>query len=504
MIREERLLAVANVVLMKIFGGLNISAGTLSAVLEAHGHRCLTIYFKEYVCRPSTALDDVEVADNCVFIVGKGRDALTNCYKPITDKEIQLLFDVFREFKPDLVGFSLVTQMLPAAAKLSNLIREQFDVPIVWGGMGPTIEPERCLRDADIVCLGEGDGAMLDLADAVDRGEIQPDIENLWVKRNGHIRKNPVRPLIQDLDALASPSYDPHNIIFINENALRRNTYLPNMAGLYPIMTSRGCPFACYFCSNDLCRKMYKGQKYVRRRSPENVIEELKRAMAIHDLEWVLFYDDVFVFDKGWVSRFAEMYKSEIGLPFWCYSYPTFTDEETFRILRDCGLKCVTCGIQTGSQRILRELFNRPTSREKILEAGRTFSRLGIDCYYDLITSIPGETEEDCRETLDLLLAMPRPFKVMLGINELVLYPGYEVTRIVEERNLSGQRDEKMTSFYNRLYLMCETRIPGFAIRALSRIGFLRNHPRLLEVLLPANASFPAFMAGGIAASLEE
>jgi radical SAM superfamily enzyme YgiQ (UPF0313 family) len=238
---------------------------------------------------------------------------------------------------------------------------------------------------------------------------------------------------------------------------------------------------------------MYKGQKYVRRRSPENVIEELKLAVSMYNLDWVLFYDDVFVFDKEWIRRFAEMYKKEIGLRFWCYSHPTFTDEETFRILRDSGLKCITCGLQTGSQRILRELFNRPTSREKIIEAGRMFRRLGIDCYYDLITGIPGETEQDCRETLDLLLAMPRPFKVMFGINELVLYPSYEITRIIEERNLSGQRDEKMTAFYNRLYLMCETRIPGFAIRALSRLGFLKNHPRLVEALLPPYASLPPY-----------
>jgi len=401
---------------------------------------------------------------------------------------------VLREFEPDLVGFSLVTQMLPTAAKLSEIIREHFDVPIVWGGMGPTVEPERCLQHVDIVCIGEGDEAMLDLANAVDRGEIQTNIENVWMKQNGHIHRNQVRPLIQDLDTLSLPSYDPRDIIFINDDTLHRDTYLPNMPGLYPIMTSRGCPFSCNFCSNQICRKMYRGQKYVRRRSPENVIEELRRAVTTHDLEWVLFYDDVFVFDKEWIRRFAEMYKKDVRLPFWCYSHPAFTDEETFRILRDCGLKCLTCGIQTGSQRVLRELFNRPTSREKILESGRMFKRLGIDCYYDLITGIPGETEEDCRETLELLLAMPRPFKIMLGINELVLYPSYELTRIIEERNLKGKRDGKLTAFYNRLFLMCETRIPRFAIRAMSRIEFLKNHPRLLEVLLPPNVSFPAFM----------
>ena len=89
-----------------------------------------------------------------------------------------------------------------------------------------------------------------------------------------------------------------------------------------------------------------------------------------------MFYDDVFTVHPRWLDQFLPRYKAEIGLPFWCYSYPTTHDRELLQKLKDAGCVAITMGVQSGSERILREYFNRPTKSERVIAAAE---EIGMD-----------------------------------------------------------------------------------------------------------------------------
>ena len=160
------------------------------------------------------------------------------------------------------------------------------------GGIHATAKIEESLRYADIVCVGEGEETTLELVKKVENAQDYYGIPNLCFNVDGKIKKNPVRPLIQDLDSLPFIDYDldehyvmdrdESRLLKIDEGLLERispgfpdknKTFLPT----YKTMITRGCPHRCAYCGNSQLRRMYQGQKYFRRRSNENMIEELRK-----------------------------------------------------------------------------------------------------------------------------------------------------------------------------------------------------------------------------------
>jgi radical SAM superfamily enzyme YgiQ (UPF0313 family) len=130
---------------------------------------------------------------------------------------------------------------------------------------------------------------------------------------------------------------------------------------------------------------MFGKKGNLRRRSVDIVIEELVQAKRTLGIKSVMFYDDVFTVNPRWLREFAPRYKREVGLPFWCYTYPTTTHKEDLLLLKDAGLKSITMGIQSGSPEML-DVFNRPVAQDKAHEAARIIVECGLDGYFDLIT----------------------------------------------------------------------------------------------------------------------
>src|SRR5262249_22098639 len=245
------------------------------------------------------------------------------------------------------------------AAEVTARIKRVLDVPVIWGGAGPTLEPEWCLDHADLVCHGEGEELIVELAKRLDAGADYAEIPGLRLPRNGPVGRNPDAPL-PDLDSIAIPDFEPARTVHINDDRIRRDVYPHNLGHQYAIMTQRGCPFSCSFCIESVYQDMWGKKNSLRRRSVDVVIEELVRAKQRHDIRQVMFYDDVFTVNPRWLREFASRYKAEVGLPFWCYTYPTTTNREDILLLKDAGLRSITMGIQSGSEEILRSDFNRP------------------------------------------------------------------------------------------------------------------------------------------------
>jgi len=258
------------------------------------------------------------------------------------------------------------------------------------------------------------------------------------------------------------------------------------------VMTSRGCPFRCNFCYNSIGHILAKGKgKYLRRRSVENVIEELvtyKRRRP--DTALVMFYDDVFCFDRKWIARFSAAYKQKVDIPFWVYAYPDMCDPEILRSLRDVGMLHLNLGIQSGSERTLREVYGRKMDPAKILKAAQLLKNLDIYPVYDLLAANPLETEADLRATLNLIVQLPPPFGMYVW--PMVFYRNYPITKAMQKRGLPLQPVVGTNASiaeetpYNRFWLALlrlvkYPQLPRETLRAFADHDLLRQDPTPLE-----------------------
>jgi anaerobic magnesium-protoporphyrin IX monomethyl ester cyclase len=335
-----------------------------------------------------------------------------------------------------------------------------------------------------MVCTGEGEELIVELAERIDAGADYADLCDLALKRDGAIIRNPNRSLL-DLERIAIPDFEPSRTLHIGDDTLRRDVYPIFFVGRqYPIMTQRGCPFSCSFCIESVYQDMFGKKGSLRRRSVEVVIEELVQAKRNPDIRQVMFYDDVLTLNPRWLRGFAPRYKREVGLPFWCYTYPTTTRKEDLLLLKDAGLRSITMGIQSGSETML-DKFNRPVALQKAHEAARLIIECGIEAYFDLITKVHFEKEEHCKETFDFLLQFPVEMK-SVGFGAMVSFPKYGYTDAVEQGGAKHFLSYLDYLFYHKLYLLTRTNLPRGLVRAIGNSKLARRYPQLIDRLLPA------------------
>jgi len=459
----------------------------MSSLLRGQGHDVSVIYVGRHGGKIKTKKDAFTSKGKLwVSVTEYGADIVRSYSDPIGEKDVGLLLDLLGRLQPDIVGFSLRSIFLDSAIELTRRIRQKFSFPIIYGGIAPLCEPEKCIEHADIICMGEGERSILEIANSLDKNQPLNNINNLWVRLGGTVHKNGLSPLCQNLDEFPFPDYAPDNKFWINNGKLvEHDTSIGNMTYAYEIITSRGCPFSCTYCCNDLFKRVYQGQKYLRRRSVDNVISELKKAKSGCNAKSILFRDEVFTFDWEWIREFSGRYKKEIGLPFWCNTHPSFVNANILGTLRKCGMFSVTMGIQSGSEDILYNTFNRRTPIKKIIEAGSILDKLNLPIRprYDIITNNVFEKEEDRRKTLELLMSLSKP--VNFGLSKLSFIPGTTIVKMHKEQNINKRADEKVYKFWNTLYLLNQYPFfPNRIIEGLSKNRFLSKHPGLLQPLL--------------------
>jgi radical SAM superfamily enzyme YgiQ (UPF0313 family) len=412
----------------------------------------------------------------------------------------------------DLIGISLMTHYFDRAQQLTQHLKKSLKVPIIWGGIHPTVRPEESLEHADLVLVGEGEEAFLELVEKLAAGQNIDHIANIWLKKGKEIIRNPLRPLIQDLDQL--PFFDfgleDHYLYCNREKRLKpldkellkqnlpqepapHGTFIDAFRRLvnYKTMTSRGCPHHCTYCAERTLALMYRGERYLRFRSAEHVMAELR---------WVKkempFVESIFLFDDTFMARplkdiqkFSRLYKQEIDLPFCIQASPTTTSFEKMAALVDAGLLFVEMGIQSVSERGMIT-YRREIKGEKILEAARTihhfYPRIHPPCYHVILDN-PWETTADVAKTIDLVLRLPRPF--WLKRASLTLFPGTELfDRAVLEGLIRNKEDERRLIYSKHLhtpegsyvnflmYLSGFSYFPRWMVRLLA-------HPRLVKTL---------------------
>lgn len=398
--------------------------------------------------------------------------------------------------KSDLVGISLMSNHFPHAISLTKKIKSKIKAPVIWGGVHPTFCPEESLKYVDMICVGEGEQLMVDLAVKIKNKKRDFRIPGLWLKKNERIIKNENLMLTHELDSLPFPDYGPEEHYIRDKQKIRKMTkklfrqYLTKRetadgeyVAEYYISTSRGCPFRCAYCASNTIKNLYPGQKFFRLRSIEKVIEEVKFLRSKYDfIRWIYFADDDLLaspIDR--VKNFCTLWKKEIDLPFYATVAPWSYQEEKLKLFLGAGLKIINMGIQTVSRKG-GLAFHRMVPKTRLKQIIRSIHKLKTPLapVYDFILDNPYEGDKEKLENLDFILSIPKPRRLQLF--SLIPFPGTEIyTRMKEDGILSD--DEEMiykrsysypqASFINMLMFLANTNFPTSLIKLMRQKIFL-------------------------------
>jgi radical SAM superfamily enzyme YgiQ (UPF0313 family) len=320
--------------------------------------------------------------------------ALLHLLQPIGREKFQ---DQIRQHDPDLVAFTSTTIVFPRVLELSRWCKQTLDVPTIIGGIHPTLVPEECIQHPsfDVVCVNEGERPMLELCTSLrDEGKIANDIPGLWVRDGEQIIRNPQRAL-QDLNELPFPD----NSLFDYENL---ETGLRKMG---VVMASKGCAFRCTYCCNrTLVEELgVTTKEYVRFKDVDYAIAELKHEVESYPwIERLRFDDDVLPMRKAWFARFAEAYKSEIGLPYECNIHPNLATPKIVSLMKYSGCDTVAIGLESGNHEIRNKVLGRAIPQSRLIQAFGLCKEAGIYTYSYNLVGVPHESKRAMLDTVKL------------------------------------------------------------------------------------------------------
>ena len=368
----------------------------LSAVLKRDGFKNVELFDTTFYEPEGVSMDEerVELANLQPFDF-KDRN--------ITPKTSNMYKDFERKvdkFKPDIIFASIVEDTYPIFINFMNTIKNK-KIPCLAGGVFPSSVPERVLKldFVDYVCRGEGEGALVDLANALEENKDPCKIKNLWVKKNGQIvARNSIRPA---LDVNTLPTQD---LSIFEDISLHR----PMMGKIYrmaPVETQRGCPYACKFCNSPEKNELYDAEKagrFFRKREMKHVYEEIKEIISKHSIEYIMFITDTFLaMSEKEFDEFCEMY-SEFKLPFWMNTRPETVTERRAKKLKDVGCERTNIGVEHGNQKFRADVVGRSYKNEMAIKAFDIMYDVGLSTQSNNIVGYPDETRELIFDTIEL------------------------------------------------------------------------------------------------------
>lgn len=463
----------------------------MSASLKARGHDCQMIFIKRYDTSPTTkAMEVAEDEYPWMGINSEGRVFKYAANSRINQQELALLRETVAKIDPQIIGITVNTPLRSQAKLVTGFLKEHFDTPIIWGGYDPTVNPEACLGHCDYACIGEGDQAILDIANCVDRGESFDHVGNLSFIRNGETVVNKKVPLEGTLDDLPWRDNDPEGKYFIEDGRIEENHAALNDRDkiIYYTMSARGCPYKCSYCCEATLKDIYTGEKFLRRRSPENLIAELVAVKKRFGIKVIHFDDEIFAMDIKWLEKFAIFYKVKINLPFVAYIYPSRNIEAILTLMKRTGLFYCCLGLESGSERMNKGVFDRVYNREQFLLTGATLKRLDIKFYTDVITYSPYEEEDDLRRTMDALIDLNERCMNSgydMNVNKLFVLPGTILAKkmALDKTMIGPSSKDAMFNFYSRLFWIAA--FQGHVRAIIDRIfeiGIFKDEPWMLDM----------------------
>lgn len=352
--------------------GISHGIAAMSGVLKANGHQTSLIHINEQLANIPTNEQIIE----------------------------RILYE-----KPDIIGFSVMSQQYEWTCQLARDIKKNESLrhlPLVIGGVHCTMVPEDVANSKlfDYTCVGEGDYALLELMNRLQRGEDTSTCPNMRVLVNDQIVYNPVQSF-PDLNAMPETDYelfDMDHIINVKK-------------GWLSIITSRGCPYKCTYCFNKEIVDQYKedgaiksARDYLRHYSVERIIDEIKTLVKNHPhISTIIFDDDLFTLDRGYVHEFSKAYReANIGLWWVCNAHVDAFTEEMAKDLSEGGCRIVKFGVESGSRRIRKDVLWRHMTNKKIIESFEHAHRYNLHTSAFIMFGLPLEGKEEIMETFQL------------------------------------------------------------------------------------------------------
>lgn len=343
-----------------------------------------------------------------------------------------------KEINPAIIAYSVTTGIHRYYMEVNLKIKKEHTFTSVFGGPHCTVFPEMINEPGvDIICRGEGELPLLELANLLGNNQDITQIKNLWINQNGKIYKNELRSLVQNIDEITSPDrtiFDKYR----HYRKIQRRI----------IITSRGCPYNCTYCYNNLIKEIMSGKgKYVRMRSVDNVLAELQSVKNKYHPRRIKFIDDTFLMDKKWAYDFCERYKNEIHIPFVACIRINLIDEELIKAMKDAGCISVEFGLESGDTAIRNDLLKRNISDRDIIDVSLMFKKYGIKAMSLNMVGLPGETIKQCITTIKLNI------KAKVAFAHAMMYTPLPLTELTQYSIEKGFFDGNHAGIsYNYMY----------------------------------------------------
>lgn len=363
------------------------------------------------------------------------------------------------KFKPELIGISIISSLLKDNGySLAKFIKEKYpSIKIVVGGPHPSVTIKESLENPyiDFVVYGEGEITSLELVDQLSRRKPQfKNIKGLAYKSRGKIIINPIREFIKDLDSLPFPDreqYPMHDYFKASQKLLSSfalSTYNKRWA---TVISSRGCPYNCIFCSIHLTMgKIWRG------RSAENVIAEIELLVNRYKVRKIAFLDDNMTFDIARMNLICDLIL-EKKLKFE-WSTPNgiradSLDKDLLTKMKKAGCVRIAVAPESGSQRVVYHLIGKALNLKKVTEVVKICKQIGlkVDCFF--VMGLPGETKRDLSQTIRYARQLKK--HGASGFNLAIATPfiGTRLHKVFTERGFLKSNFDEFTMFRSQYYI---------------------------------------------------
>ncbi|MDD5031520.1 MAG: radical SAM protein [Patescibacteria group bacterium] len=379
----------------------------------------------------------------------------------VANDPVQSIAEAFkeklREFKPDLIAVSVMTQHFD---KITDLFREvKPPCKVIVGGVHATICPEDVFANdfVDFVCVGEGSGLLPELCDCLEKGLDYSKIKNLGFRKDGEIHINELRPFA-NLDEIPNLDWKLFD---------ERHLFRPFMGKVYKgsfYVMSRGCPDRCTYCVNWSLREVQtKCGQYFRYQSPSTTARQLSFLKKECGTTWFKFGDDsLMLLSESYLEELAEHLKP-LDIHFGCSIRPETVTKRKIEILKSMGCVAATIGIESGNEEIRKNVLNRRMTNEQIENAIFLLKEGGLRVSTFNMIGLPGERRENVFETIELNKKVKAD-----ETNAYIIYP-HPHTEISRKYNIKFRGPDGRVVPYSKASSFALSQMPPEEVEGLLR-----------------------------------
>jgi len=324
---------------------------------------------------------------------------------------------------PSLVGISSMTPSISSAARIARSVKAASpNVHVILGGAHASTLPEQTMEmipDIDIIVRGEGEATVVELVDALEHERPLQHVEGIVFRKEGKKVWTEDRNPISDLDQLPFPAY--HRLPI---EQYRFHPPLGREHPVVPIITSRGCPFRCTFCTKSVFGQVYRCN------SARYVAEEIEYMIRRFQAREIKFYDDSFTLQKKRVIELCdELVKRKIDVPWSCETRVDLVDEELLRVMKRAGCYMIEYGVESANKDML-EKMKKGISPQQVTRAFEATRAVGIQTVAYFMLGYPGETWDTVRETIEFAKRIEPDFA---QFSVATPFPGTEFYELCKE-----------------------------------------------------------------------